>query len=349
MGTSNSVRWWRLAGSFFGVLVVASAAMIMQAPATAALTVPSVCAVDNLPVPDMVPRSVVTAADPTGRFIFGRSYPEDGTHQVLLWDNGQPSKIVFSGIDPAIASVNSAGVAIGYSYNDEGAPVAYVYRGGTVTGLPDGTGVWANSINADGVIVGTRDDNQPLIWHTPTSTPAKLRLPIGYDRGAANAIDDDGVVVGEVYNSANPTRVPFVWDSRGVGHALPLPSGGNRRFGSVALQIRNGWIIGVDRDWFDSQEKGVRWNLRLNILERVPGMFGPPRRVNNSGWMVGTDSDGHGVMSAGGRMVRLKDAFFSVPETYVNLPISVSDDGKIIAGTAEDESGTVHAVVWECG
>jgi hypothetical protein len=298
--------------------------------------------------------AIVTAADPTGNVIFGRSYPDPGNsfkYRVLRWERGKPIEFDFPGLDQAVDSVNAAGLGVGVSFDGTDTPTAYLYRHGAVTTLPGGRGAIAHGINANNTIVGelhTEAGIRPVIWPSPTSAPRELAVPSDASGGIAHAIDDDGTVVGEVFTNTKGD-IAYAWGPDGTGRVLPPPGGEQSGFGSAAFTVRNGWATGIDRDFLSAgDEKGVRWNLGADRVEPVHGMLIRPSMANASGWMVGTDLQGRGVLFAGDRTVVLPDAFQHEPGTFDNLPTTVSDDGRVIAGQADDAGGVIHAVIWHC-
>jgi hypothetical protein len=64
------------------VCVIVAAGMLIVLPGTAlaasAPVPPTSCTIARLPEPKDSELSIVTAADPTGRFVAGRGYPADG-------------------------------------------------------------------------------------------------------------------------------------------------------------------------------------------------------------------------------------------------------------------------------
>jgi hypothetical protein len=338
------------AGTLGLALVAASAVATVPTAAAGAPATPGSCKAGALPVPDNVAMSIVTAADPTGAVIFGRSYP-DGSfrHQVLRWDGGKVSKVEVPGNDQAIESVNTVGIGVGTTFASDDTPIAFRYDAAATVGaftiLPGGKGAAAHGINAGGVIVGD-SAGRAVIWPSPTAAPRVLPLPVGLSGDAvARAVDDDGTVVGMVFTSTKGA-IPLAWGPDGTVRVLPMP-GGEPEFGTAAYTIRNGWATGIDLD-SAGEENGLRWNLRTNQIETVPGIFIRPSTANASGWMVGTDLDGRAVLFAGDKHVQLPDVFQHEPLTFSNLPETISDDGLTIAGQANDAAGTIHAVIWRC-
>ena len=182
------------------------------APATrpaSTVVPPKSCSVQRLPLLDGEPMSLVTGADPTGRFIVGRTYPDDhqGSYPILIWDNGKPSRIVLPGADQALNDVTTTGVAVGSGWGDDG-PVSYIYRDGKVSPLPATGSSQAEAINDAGQIVGSRErgeaGTQPVIWSSSSAQPVDLPLPGPKSTGQATDIDEDGTVVGTVWENPTP-------------------------------------------------------------------------------------------------------------------------------------------------
>jgi hypothetical protein len=318
-----------------------------RAAPPAAVTAPTSCKVEKLPIPDNVAMALVTAADPTGRYLFGRSYPRAGEHQTLLWKDGKATKIAVPGDDPVINAVNSAGVAVGSSISGD-TWQAWVYHDGRVEQLP-GVNTWATGINVDGTVVGARADpgkglRTPVIWRSLTAEPQDLATPEGMN-GEARDIADDGTVVGQIFG--NEGESAYAWSPDGIGRKLALPGDKAERGGSAAYTVQGDWATGING--VQGGGGGLRWNLRTDEVEAVSAFSIRPSTANASGWMVGTDAQGRGLLVAGGKKVQLPDGYLHKAGEQSNIPETISDDGKVIGGQADDAGGTIHAVVWHCG
>jgi len=314
-----------------------------------AVAVPKSCTAEKLPVPDNVAQALVTAADPTGRFLYGRSYPTSGQHQLLLWTDGKATKIDIPGDDPTINAANTAGYAVATSLTDDHW-AGYVYHGGTATKLPGGD-AWANGINAGNTVVGVKVDpvsglRQPAVWRTPASQPDLLALPADATNGEARAIDDDGTVVGFVYDNTKPDGRAYAWAPDGTGRALPSPDK-SITDAYVAYTVRNGWATGIV-GLRTTSVAGVRWNLHTNQVETIRSFTSRPSTANARGWMVGSDMQGRGLLVAGGQQVQLPDGYLHRPGGLTNIPQTISDDGRIIGGQSDDPAGVIHAMRWRC-
>jgi uncharacterized membrane protein len=322
-------------------------ATVPSVPAAAA-AVPVGCTINRLPVPaGQPPKSVVTGGDPSGRYLLGRSYPDSSnSHQVLIWDNGRPRTVPMPGDDQGLNDINSAGVAVGESYQRSDGPTAWLYRDATLTSLP-GRDATAMGINERGMITGSVGD-KPAMWSSAGAAPTMLKLPGPGWTGYAAGIDEDGTIVGDVQSGPAANLVGYFWHPDGSGEQLPAPLAGGKPVGfHIAAAIRNGWVAGwaaldirTGRGLF-----ATRWNLRAGTVEPA-GLDGPAQAVNRDGWIVGSTRNwgATAVLLAGGRTIRLP----TLGGTEDNLPSTISDDGTTIAGQTDQANGDPVAVVWHC-
>lgn len=192
---------------------------------------PTGCVIERLPIPGEHPMSLVTGADPTGRFILGRSYPSRaaGAYPVLIWDDGRATRITLPGVDQSLTDVTTTGVAVGAGWDDQG-PEPYLVRNGRVTRLPVTGSANARAINEAGQIVGTRDGRQPVLWPAAGSAPVDLPLPGPDWRGEAVDIDEDGTVVGVISTADGRTEQGYLWLPDRTGRVLPGPTVRGRRW-----------------------------------------------------------------------------------------------------------------------
>jgi hypothetical protein len=300
---------------------------------------PSSCEVSRLAVPDGRVKSIVTGADPSGRYIAGRSY-HAGTGgrllKVWLWDRGKATQVPLPGEDQLLSDVNTHGVAVGTSYEADG-PHPYLYRDGVVTRLPGVRTGAAVAINDAGVIAGNDlTTNTPVIWRSPTEPPVALPVPSG-GAGITEAADlaEDGTVVGRAAERA------YVWAPNGTGGFLATPDG--MRSGA-AIAIRGPWVIGEV-----GALAGLRWDLRTGDVDEVTQFDGRPQAVNERGWLTGFDRKGRGALVIGARIVIMNDLFEHRAGGFTNMPKTLSDDGSTVAGQAYDRIvGDVVAVRWQC-
>jgi hypothetical protein len=334
----------------------ASAPVQTTAPPPAA---PTQCKLAQLPLPDGRIMALVTAGDPTGRFLAGRTYPAKGGQDgsmglhLVIWDRLRPTQVTMPGDDQSFQDINSHGVAVGSGWIGN-STTSFFYRDGKVGKLPDGDASEVRAINDAGAVVGTKAD-KPIIWRTVDQSPAVLALPSGVSVGKAFDIDEDGTVIGAV----GPTDQPYVWAPDGTGRALPVPSppppssstdpgaqaaGKKAKGGNPALlfNIRDGWVTGRVGD------TAMLWNLRTGAVTQVPEIDVRADAVNKYGWQVGLTRQGKAILRSDAGPVALPELYPHPGGTLTNIPNTISDDGTVIGGQSDDRSDTIRAVVWTC-
>jgi uncharacterized membrane protein len=337
--------------------VGASGAPPVTAPAAPAP--PTSCTLERLAVPDNAPMALVSGADPSGRYLVGRSYPKAGGYQAVIWHDGTARKVMLPGdAEESLPDVNSSGTAVGWSYEGSdgnvGPVVPYVYRDGTVSKLPGARRGSAYAINDAGAIVGDDDAGHALLWSSATAQPVRLPVPAGTKEAVAIDIDEDGTVAGTIDNAR-----PYVWFPDGTHRQLAMPElDGKPAVTARVFGIRNGWATGVATNgegrkgdpeaMARGKVRGVRWNIRTGEVSLVAGLQGGADAVNAHGWQVGTDQQGRAVLVADGATVALPALPDQKPGTLTNIPNTLSDDGRTIAGQSDDATGTIQPVVWHC-
>jgi uncharacterized membrane protein len=325
-----------------------------------AATAPTSCELDRLTAPDGAPMALVGGADPTGRYIVGRSYPRGGGYQAVIWEAGKGRKVLLPGDEEeSLRDVNSHGTAVGWSYAG-GSPVPYVYARGKVSKLPGVKRGSATAINEAGAIAGEDDaTHSALVWPSATGKPIHLPVPKGTNRAAASDIDEDGTTVGSLDDER-----PYVWFPDGTHRELAMPViDGVPAASARAFSIRNGWVTGTADSGAEaaggkvSSDKGkspapkmaaVRWNLRTGTVETTGELDMRADAVNAQGWQVGIGQDGRAVLLAGAAPVRLPELAPHKPGGLTNIPSTLSDDGRLITGQSDDATDTIQAVVWRC-
>lgn len=327
-----------------------------------AATPPTTCTLEQLPVPDNEPMALTSGADPSGRYIVGRTYPEGGGYRSVIWQDGQATAVDLPGdVEELLVDVNSAGTAVGWSYPDDAStesdPIPYVYSGGQVTPLPGVPTGNAEAINDAGAIAGTAED-VPLVWPSATAEPIRLPLPDGAKKAKVMGLDEDGTVVGVVGDAT-----PYVWLADGTHHALPMPDlGGEPADSGMVFTVRNGWAIG----WVSTEDspnasgispaagdgdqpRAVRWNIGTGeVSVHDDTLNGPVAGVNAHGWMVGVSKERRAVLVTDAGTVALPELAPHDPGLLTNIPSWVSDDGSLITGQSDDATDTIQPVVWRC-
>jgi uncharacterized membrane protein len=320
--------------------------------AAPAVSPPSSCTIEKLPVPDGVRMAIVGGGDPTGSWLVGRSYPKGG-YQAVIWHAGAATKVMLPGdLEEDLEDVNAKGEAVGWSYlgkkNGDSDQVPFAYVGGKVVKLKGVATGSANAINEAGAIAGAGGD-QALVWPSATATPIRLPVPKGTQNSTASDIDEDGTVVGSL-----DLKVPFVWFADGTYRALPLPKiNGKGAVSARVFTIRNGWATGVaDATALARTGAGkvtaVRWNVRTGQVQLDDrGWDDMVDAVNAQGWAVGMVK-GRDTLVAGGHKIVLPEVAKHQAGTLSTIANTISDDGKVIAGQSDDASDTIRAVVWHC-
>ncbi|AVT39926.1 hypothetical protein C6W10_29670 [Plantactinospora sp. BB1] len=340
-----------------------------------AATPPSSCTLDRLPAPDDAPAALVSGADPTGRYLVGRSYPKAGGYQAVIWHDGRADKVLLPGdLEESLQDVNSTGTAVGWSFAGDGeadtGPVPYVYHDGKVSKLPGVRRGSAYAINNAGAIVGDDSDDAALVWQSATAEPRRLPLPTGASKATARDIDEDGTVVGTMSmgGTTAPSAagiaavVPYVWFPDGTHRPLPMPTlDGKPAATATVRSVRGGWAIGVAsvetaatglQGAGDPGEAGVaravRWNLRTGEVRVFAELRFGAETTNAHGWQVGTNRQGRAVLRTDTATVVLPDLADQPPGGLGTIANTLSDDGRTIAGQSDDAQGRIQAVVWRC-
>ena len=342
-----------------------------------AATPPTSCTLDRLPVPDNVPAALVSGADPTGRYLVGRSYPKAGAYQAVIWHDGKADTVMLPGdVEESLQDVNSAGTAVGWSFvggaEEDTGPVPYVYQDGKVSKLPGVRRGSAYAINNAGAIAGDDAGDAALVWPSAGAEPIRLPLPPGASKAMARDIDEDGTVVGTMTMTGQTTpsaagvapAVPYVWLPDGTHHLLPMPTlDGEPAATASVFRVRNGWAIGVaSRDTRAgatgaagtgdadpaAETRAVQWNVRTGEVRVFDDLRFGAETTNAHGWQVGMDRQGRAVLRTDAGTVVLPDLAGHRPGGLSTIATTLSDDGRTIAGQSEDPSGKIQAVVWRC-
>jgi len=344
---------------------------------------PASCRLEPLTRPAGAVEGSVFAGDPSGRYAVGVVHrdpiarrdgatdhvigPATGNH-IVLWDNDRPAVLSppRSGSVYALA-VDATGTAIVSLRADDGSVVSWTVHSGAFTELANpGGGYAAVDINARGDIVGVWPDpagvHPPVVW--PAGRYGRPRVLTGGDPGDhvvafAGGIDDDGTVAGTTasqWRGSSPPPAdlvraqPVVWSPGGVARALPAPDG----FGSVGwvFAVRDGIAVGhVERPDPDADRRGNRaafWDLRTGTATANEGVVWADA-VNRHGWYVGRtaeQSPSRPVAVYGNWIVMLPMPGAPTPDD--GGAVTMSDDGRTIAGTTRTDAAGRQPVRWRC-
>jgi uncharacterized membrane protein len=311
---------------------------------------PTSCVVKALPLPAGQTMALVSGADPAGRYLVGRSYPPSGGYQTLIWDNQRVRTVPMKGAETSLLDVNSAGVAVGTSYEQNGtSTTAWVYRDGKLSKLLGGAST-AYAVNDAGTIAGgllnDRGAQSPVVWPTSSVRPVPLSMPDKTYRGAARDIDEDGTVVATLTDDRDVDHA-FAWLPDGDRVALkpPATNGGPAFTSMAAFSIRNGWITG----WANrgNGQEAVRWNLRTGVATVFRDFNVRPSQANTFGWMVGSDVAGQALFVSENGPLKLPD-LVAHRNSFDNIANTVSDTGRTIGGQSLGTDGKIRAVIWTC-
>ncbi|MFG2038442.1 hypothetical protein [Dactylosporangium sp. NPDC048998] len=297
------------------------------------------CTAQQLTTASGSPKGVVTGADPTGKYILGRTYP-NGKPQAVIWIDRRPVPVPMSGDDQELRDATSTGLAVGTSFpSGDDKPAAWVYAGGKVTRLSGGVAE-ANAVNERGMIAGVVG-NRPAMWRSPNDKPTMLALPGAGWQGRAMGIDEDGTIVGSVSETGG-SGTAALWRPDGTlelvkaavtgGDVTQNPTNG----GSRAMSIRGGWVT----IWI------AGGGLLLNAATGAITGDAVIEAVNRQGWTAGD-----GRLVAGGETVKLLppggETVKRPPGGGHGVVVSaISDDGVTVAGYVPGPDAV--PVVWTC-
>ncbi len=208
---------------------------------------PTACHIERLPLPKGQTMSLVTGADPTGRYIVGRSYPSGaGEYPIIIWHDGQFTVVNVPGTDQSFSDITSSGDAVGVSFA-AGGSTAWAYLGGKLTKLA-GANAEARAISASGTIVGSVDD-RAVRWRPGSPEPERLATPPGSWQGKAYGIDDDGTIVGTLRSAAGLALLASN-DSDDVAVRWNVATGETHVYADVesVAEAANqaGWVVGTN-------------------------------------------------------------------------------------------------------
>lgn len=360
MSTTSSRKYRRLVLAGASVLAVGATSIVaLNAVSATNLganedepVLPTDCEIGLLEVPEDSSMSIVTAIDPTGTYIAGRSYPDDPHNdffrQTLLWENGDLIEVDFPGSDQTIQDVNSHGDAVGYSFDPDTdlEHYSYAFVDGDVIELDPEVQSYAWAINDDGTIVGDirRDDDRIAVTFTDNGSEP-LELPEDGVTSGAVDIDNDGSIFGYVaFDGPEPDVRPYRWDPDGTPVELTFSDDSDFELGSVA-SMTEGWATAYAFDE-DTIEATVLWAPGETEGELVE--FGGMNAVNGHGWLVGS-SNNLGAVYADGELYELP-SLNDDPE-ILDRADGMSNDGTVIAGSVNwdlELEASLEAAVWNC-
>lgn len=331
---------------------------------------PTHCRRERLDLPARATAGHIFGGEPSGRYAVGEVLIDDKDVPVL-WEGTRP--VVLGKPVPGhlqAMAVNSSGTVVLAMQTDGGDRLSWTHRDGRFTQL-GGVGYSAVAINARGDVVGTWADNPgihpPAIW--PAGQTGNPRVLNGGDPGdhtaaSARGIDDDGTVVGTIASLGrydNRTSPPpdsgaraVYWPADGgpARELPPLPGFGRTTW---VLGVRSGMAVGhvarIDPDKDRRGNRAVVWDLAAGTVT-VDDRLAYAGDVTPHGWVVGRSSKeapagqvAPSVAVFAGNVVELPMASLPLPDSGGG--ISISDDGRVIYGSAFDKGG-LQPMRWLC-
>ncbi|MFG2045362.1 hypothetical protein [Dactylosporangium sp. NPDC048998] len=332
------------------IAVAASVPMVVIGVAVGAGKAPMTCGVERLALPSGSAPSLVTAMDPTGRYIVGRTTHASSTSRLdlLIWDNGELHQAELPGERQVPTDVNADGVVVGTTdIQSASGPIdmhAWVYGDRTATLLPGTGSTEARAISDGGVVVGT-DDRRPVLWRSTTDAPSTLPLPEGAWEGVATAITADGeTILGTLHPPQTGLNRPYVWLADGTLRELPLPVvNGTTALSAYPVAIAGDWVAGTAGD----DGVPVRWNLRTGEVQAFPRFRTAGLKISADGWILARDRHSHATL------LLSQQATLTLPSlrdrgSFPDVPKVITQDGLHVAGEASAAGSGTLPVVWHC-
>jgi probable HAF family extracellular repeat protein len=200
-----------------------------------------------------------------------------------------------------VTAINDANQIVGYYYAPfapNGGSQGYFYDliTGSFIWLQPLGGDYPNSyaygINKLGQIVGSCSNTQntvsvACVWTDPAQAPTMLSTLPNYTSGHANAINDNGLIVGYAYNN-NDTQHACKWTITAPDQPVDLGALGGSS--SAASSVNNagqivGWAANAQEEW-----QACLWNPGPQAID-VPLWAPVATGINNLGNVVGGGQD----------------------------------------------------------
>jgi len=299
------------------------------------------CTIERLPELDKATYSEVYAGDPSGRWLVGTVWTDDGDSHAVAWRNGRLRQPDVPLHPASFEGVTRSGDIAGWGPSAAGATAFALVDGEYVSlSSPDGArNTYAGAIGTDriaGYAELLTGPTVPVVWmRDDPARPLVLDLPTGYS-GFVVGMTPGGRVVVDAFDASLTTRA-FVFSRDLQRRELVAPEPG--QIFHVAAAAR-----GVAAGWVESADQALRFDLQTLEATTVdtPVSVGA---VNRTGVMGGTRNDTLGP----GLVIRIRTK---------NLPVLVAGGGGTVAtittsgqpaGTSEAPGQTFAAVTWTCG
>jgi len=232
--------------------------------------------------------------------------------------------------EASATAINTNGTVVGYSQieNPAGSSPfeATMWQDGVASDL--GSGV-ATAINSKNQVAGYTFDNQAWFWSESTGRIMIGVLPgSGFDSSLAQAIDEDGTVVGESYVQSSGAQEGFTW--RMDTGLQPVPSL------QEIFAVHNGSMAGMGTN----EQAAIVSQAMVTSLGTLGGTFTVATGINGSGHACGWGADSTGATHAFFWKHSIVD--LGTDHTAYSFAFGVNGSDQVV-GQIGDSSGMVQA------
>lgn len=300
------------------------------------------CTVERLPELDQATYSEVYAGDPSGRWLVGTVWTEDGATHAVAWRDGKLREPEVPVGPATFEGVTRSGDIAGWAPGEDGATAfALIDDEYVALASPEGARhTYAGAINGDR-IAGHAEllsgPSVPVVWmRSNPADPIVLELPPGYS-GFVVGMTPSGEVLVDAFDPSF-VGAAFVFSPTLERRELVAPPEIEQPFHLSAA------ARGYAAAWVESGVQVLRFDLETGVATVLdaPVLVGS---VNADGTLGGNRHDTQGPALVRGDST--KDLPTVAPYSYGTVT-AISSSGAL-AGTSEAPGGTFAAVTWTCG